>query len=92
MERTLGGIFLHGERMASITATKLLPYPSHPYRDSADLAQLLLDNGLTGISVRDLADRMGVVGYYPSRVIGMPFLLLWQVAVERKLPFLLNTA
>lgn len=45
--------------MASITATKLLPYPSHPYRDSADLAQLLLDNGLTGISVRDLADRMG---------------------------------
>ena len=50
--------------MGFTTATKLPPYPSHPYRDSADLAQLLLDNGLTGISVQDLADRLELVGYY----------------------------
>lgn len=73
--------------MGFTTATKLPPYPSHPYRDSADLAQLLLDNGLTGISVQDLADRLELVGYYRLKGYWYPFLTLWRLAVNESCPF-----
>lgn len=78
--------------MGFTTATKLPPYPSHPYRDSADLAQLLLDNGLTGISVQDLADRLELVGYYRLKGYWYPFLTPMAGSSKRKLPFLLKTA
>lgn len=59
--------------MESATATKLPFYPSHLYRDYADLAQLLLDNELTDINVQDLANRMELVGYYRIKGYRYPF-------------------
>ena len=78
--------------MGFTTATKLPTYPSHPYRDSADLAQLLLDNGLTGIGVQDLADRLELAGYYRLKGYWYPFLTPMVGSSKRKLPFLLKTA
>jgi len=77
--------------MESTTATKLPPYPSHPYRNSADLARQLLDNGLIGISVQDLADRLEVVGYYRLKGYCYPFLTPLAGSSIRKLPFLPRT-
>lgn len=77
--------------MESTTATKLPPYPGHPYRDSADLARQLLDNGLIGISVQDLADRLEVVSYYRLKGYWYPFLTPLAGSNKLKLPFLPRT-
>lgn len=78
--------------MASTTVAKLPPYPSHPYRSSMDLAQLLVNNGLTGISVQDLAGRIDLVGYYRLKGYWYPFLTPVAGARKRKLPFLPRTS
>ena len=44
-----------------------VPHPSHPYRDSADLTQLFLNNWLTGITLQDFVDCLGLVGYCPLK-------------------------
>lgn len=81
-----GGAFLPGGRMASTTVAKLPPYPSHPYHSSTDLAQLLVNNGLTGIGAQDLAGCIDLVGYYPSRATGIRSSPPWRAAGNANCP------
>ena len=62
--------------------SQAVPLPSHSYRDSADLVQLVPDNGLTDIIVQGLANHIELVGYYCLKGYWYLFLLLWQVAVK----------
>ncbi|PXY82538.1 hypothetical protein DKK75_04715 [Bifidobacterium asteroides] len=41
--------------------TARIPYPSHPYQSSASLAAMLIQNGLSGISQHDLAQKIDLV-------------------------------
>lgn len=73
--------------------TARIPYPSHPYQSSANLASMLIQNGLSGISQHDLAQKIDLAGYYRLKGYWYPFLTKDQTNIgKRKLPFQPGTA
>ncbi|RBP98899.1 Abi family protein [Bifidobacterium xylocopae] len=73
--------------------TARIPYPSHPYQSSASLAAMLIQNGLSGISQHDLAQKIDLAGYYRLKGYWYPFLTKDQTNIgKRKLPFQPGTA
>ena len=81
MERILWRFFTRRARGIHNCSQAVL-LPSHSYRDSADLVQLLPDNGLTDINVQGLADHIELVGYYCLKGYWYLFPLFWQVVVN----------
>lgn len=70
------------------------PYPDHPYQSPSDLAERLISNGLSGISVDGLAYRINLVGYY-YHLKGYWYLFLTPDSKnprKRELPFLPGTS
>jgi len=58
-----GGIF-YPEGTGNSQLQPSCPLPIHPYRDFGKLNQLLLDNGLIGINVQNLADCLKLIVFY----------------------------
>lgn len=69
------------------------PYPDHPCRTPSDLAQRLLDNGMTGVNRETLTMRIEQVGYFRLKGYWYPFLTPDRENPDKKrLPFTTPTS
>lgn len=83
---------LHGGSIMVQTPPVKAPYTGHPYQTSQALAQRLISNNLTGVTVQYLAGRIDLVGYYRLKGYWYPYLTPCEGnSGKRQLPFQAGT-